>query len=108
MPAQKNGWYIRVCKTQTEASAIELEVGLGGQSGSHRKWKLWNSSDEAEFDFPDDLRSVREVWIKGIAKPEDRNVSMCVCYIDHVTQKMTFDADEEHETSQTDSDDCEC
>jgi hypothetical protein len=108
MPAQKNGWFVRVCKTQTEASAIKLEIGLGGNSGSHRPWRTWQSNDEAEFDVPEDLRSVQEIWIKGTAIPEDRNVHMCVCFVDHVTQRMTFDADEEHETSQTDNDDCGC
>lgn len=106
--AEKNGWYVRVCKTKTEASGIYLWVGVGGNSDSHRYWKEWRSNEDSEFDFPDDLRNVAEVWIKGEANPLDRNVNMCVCYRDHVTQRMTFDDKEEHETSQDDSDNCDC
>lgn len=106
--AEKNGWFVRVCTNLTEASGIDLEVGLGGQASSHRAWRRWNSNDDREFDFPEDLRNVQEVWIRGVAVPEDRNVHMCVCFRDHVTQKMEFDRAEEHETSQTDSDSCGC
>lgn len=105
---QKNGWFVRVCTSQTEASGIDLSIGLGGQESSHRAWRRWNSNDETEFDVPDDLRNVQEIWIKGVAVPKDRNVHMCVCFRDHVTQKMEFDRDEEHETSQGDSDSCAC
>jgi hypothetical protein len=106
--ATKNGWYIRVCKTQTEASQIKLWLGLGGNSSTHKDWFTWKSSDPIEIDFPNEIINVKEIWIKGKAIPEDSNVSMCVCYQDHVTQKMTFDDEEEHETRQGDSDDCEC
>jgi hypothetical protein len=108
MPATKSGWFIRVCKTLTEASSIEIDVGLGGESATHRRFKTWNSADEAEFDLPADLINVREVFIKGVAVPRGRNVHMCVLFKDHVTQKMEFDQDEEHETSQDDSDQCGC
>ncbi len=106
--APRGGWFVRVCTGQTEASGIDLEVGLGGDSSSHRHWRKWTSSQPSEFDFPADLQNVQEVWIKGTADPEDRNVNMCVGYRDHITQKMTFDASEEHETSQGDSDSCDC
>ena len=108
MPAQKNGWFVKVWTTQTEASGIDLEIGLGGQASSHRPWRRWNSNDEAEFDVPDEFRTVQEIFIKGTAIPEDRNVHMCVFFRDHVTQKMKFDRAEVHETSQDDSDDCGC
>lgn len=106
--AQRDGWFVRVCKTETEAQQIKLWVGLGGNAGSHQDWFTWSSTDESEIDFPGGLRNVKEVWIKGEAIPEGRNVHMCVCYVDHVTQKMEFDDDEEQETSQTDKDDCAC
>jgi hypothetical protein len=87
---------------------VDLQIGLGGQSGSHRTWRRWNSNESPEFDLPSDLRNVREIWIKGNAVPHDRDVHMCVYYRDHVTQRMEFDADEEHETSQSDTDNCGC
>lgn len=108
--ANKSGWFLKICKTETEVSSIELWVGLGGDDKSHRKWRDWHSNEDAEIDFPDDLIAVKEVWIKGKGVPEGRNVHMCVHYRDHVTQKMEFDGrdGEEHETSQNDSDSCAC
>lgn len=104
----KNGWWIRVCTPKTEASGIRLEIGLGGNAGSHRFWRDWRSNEPAEFDVPDDFRQVQEIWIKGTADPNDRNVHMCTYYKGDSTQRMTFDASEEHETSQSDRDNCDC
>ena len=108
MAATKAGWFVRICTHETEASAIKIELGLGGKKDSHAHWTQWNSNDPTEFDLPDDKLNVEEIWIKGIAVPKDRNVHMCVCFRDHVAQKMTFDKEEEHEVSQTDSDTCGC
>lgn len=98
------GWYVRIVTSMTEASGVELWIGLGGEEGSHRYWRRWNSNEPAEFDLPDDLKHVREIWIKGKADPEGRNVALDVYYNDHITQKMRFDNEEEHETSQDDDD----
>ncbi len=100
--AKKDGWWVKVIKQKTEAKAIKLEIGLGGNDASHKPWTTWKSADDAEFDVPDEFKSVAEIWIKGIADPEDRNVDMEIYYKDRCTQKMEFDADEEHEISQGD------
>lgn len=106
--AVKDGWWVRVCTSKTQASGVDLEIGLGGNSGSHRYWRKWHSNDPPEFDVPGDVRQVSEIWIKGSADPRDRNVHMCTYYRGDSTQKMTFDNNEEHETSQGDRDDCDC
>ncbi|MBI3582360.1 MAG: hypothetical protein HY096_00230 [Nitrospinae bacterium] len=108
-PLANAGWFVRVCTSKTEASAINLWIGLGGEDRTHRFWKKWKSSDSAQFDMPDDIKNVQEIWIKGEAVPHGRNAYMCIFYNDHVVKHMDFDESEEHEKRQDDHDDeCAC
>ena len=66
------------------------------------------SNDDSEFDFPNDLLNVSEIWVRGEGDPGGRNVYMCLCYRDHVVKHMDFDNGEEHEQHQDDTDDCDC
>ncbi|PYP82335.1 MAG: hypothetical protein DMF61_26715 [Blastocatellia bacterium AA13] len=71
-PAQKNGWYIRVCDGLTEASTILLDIGYGGDEGSHYRWGQWDRTVPLEFDVPPQFRTIPEIWINGYAIPERR------------------------------------
>jgi hypothetical protein len=107
-PPKPRGWFVRICRAQTQASGVGLEIGFGGVGNSHRYWLDWtHANTETELALPIDLIHAKEIWIKGISRDE-RDVSMCTGFNDHITQKMTFDEDEEHETSRDDHDGCEC
>src|SRR6185369_8075814 len=101
------GWFVRICRGQTQASGVRLEIGFGGLGSSHRYWRDWTHADtETELPLPLDLIYAKEIWIKGTSHNQ-MDVSMCAAFNDHVTQKMTFHEDEEHETSRDDTNDCE-
>ena len=105
---REKGWFIRIIAPQTEAPGVRLEIGFGGVEHSHQAWREWRHGQPTEFNVPAKFLHANEIWIKGISLEEDRNVSMCVGFNDHITQKMCFDEDEEHETSRGDDDSCGC
>ena len=107
-PPKPRGWFVRICRAQTRASGVRLEIGFGGLESSHRYWRDWtHANTETELPLPIDLIYAKEIWIKGTSH-DGEDVSMCTAFNDHNTQKMTFNEDEEHETSRDDHDDCEC
>lgn len=107
---QERGWFVRICDDPqlTEADGVRLEVGVGGTDEGHRFWREWRRGEQAEFGVPVDLHRAKELWIRATALPEGKNVNMCVGFNEHITQKMTFNEDEVHETSRDDSDGCDC
>jgi hypothetical protein len=107
-PFSERGWFIRIIPEQTEAPGVRIEIGFGGVGSSHQPWREWRPGQPTEFPVPTKFLHANEIWIKGISLEEDKNVAMCVGFNDHITQKMCFDADEEHETSRDDSDGCNC
>lgn len=107
-PAKPRGWFLRICRAQTKATGVHLEIGIGGLESSHRPWRDWTHAvPDSELPLPLDLVYAKEIWIKGTSF-NGEDVSMCTLFNDHVTQKMTFDEDEEHETSRDDDNPCEC
>jgi hypothetical protein len=102
------GWFIRINPGQTEAPGVSLRIGFGGVEGSHTGWRDWHPGEPNEFPVPAKFLHANEIWIRGISHQEDEDVSMCVGFNDHITQKMCFDESEEHETSRGDNDDCGC
>ncbi|MFN0139633.1 MAG: hypothetical protein ACKVQW_06060 [Pyrinomonadaceae bacterium] len=102
------GWFIRINPGQTEAPGVKFEIGFGGVESSHTNWREWRHGQPHEFSVPVQFIRAEEIWIKGTSLEEDRDVSMCVGFDDHITQKMCFDEDEEHETSRGDNDGCGC
>jgi len=105
---RERGWFIRIIPHQTEAPGVRLEIGFGGVGSSHQGWREWRHGQPNEFSVPAKFLHSNEIWIKGISLEEDRNVAMCVGFNDHITQKMCFDEDEEHETSRDDNAGCDC
>jgi hypothetical protein len=107
--ATRAGWYIRICKKNTNATNISFEVGQGGSDESHRAWFTWNRDGKPlidEYDFPADLIDVGECWFKG--NSDGSNARVCLCFRDHVVKHMNFHKSEEHEKHTDDNDDCEC
>lgn len=102
------GWFIKIRPEQTQAPGVRIEIGFGGVGNSHTIWREWRHGEATEFFVPTKYVRAEEIWIKGTSLEEDRNVAMCIGFNDHITQKMCFDEDEEHETSRGDNDDCNC
>ena len=107
-PPAERGWFIRIIPQQTEAPGVRLEIGFGGVGSSHQGWREWRHGQPTEFAVPAKFLHANEIWVKGISLEEDKNVAMCVGFNGHITQKMCFDEDEEHETSRDDNDNCDC
>lgn len=111
-PPRERGWFVRICPhpNPTESGNIGFDVGLGGLSSSHRFWRDWHAGESQEFDLPIDLLHAKEIWIKSWTNDEDKNVSICYFFNDHVTEVHKHDHEEEDETSRGDHEDgdCEC
>ncbi len=101
------GWFVIICLNHTEASQVRFEIGVGGDQNTHRAWTTWTKGQPTVLSVPIEFRYAKEIWLKAYAIPE-KDVSLCICFNDHVTQKMTFDEDEEHETNRDDDNECEC
>lgn len=105
--AEFPSWSVRFCFGDTQEDNVKMEVGRGGDADSHRLWKNVNPSLERQVPFPEDLRYANEIWIK-LTAVNGKDVHACIKYDDNDTQKMTFDEEEEHETSRDNRDDCGC
>jgi hypothetical protein len=106
-PAGK-GWSVKVCPNETKAETVEIWLGLPGKPETQRFWKKWNVGDPVEIQVPDEYRYVPELWIKATATPENRSTHLCLKYGDQVTQKMSFDKQEEKKVKKDAKDTCGC
>lgn len=102
------GWQIRVCRSQMEAHAITLRVGIGGLESSHRDWITWTPASDDLLTVPTIFRYVRELWIQGKPDPEGKNAVMCVLWNRKVTKALEFDGEDPNEVSREDHDTCGC
>ena len=100
--AEKTGWWVRVDTGRTEASSISMQIGT--RKSDRRDWRTWHSNDETEFDVPDELLTVTQLYIHATANPNDRNAWFAVCYGENGVKHFDFDDDEDHPMKQTDRD----
>lgn len=100
---------MRICKKKTNSQTIAFEIGQGGDSSTHRAWFTWDRAGKPlvdEYDLPQDLIDIDEIWFKGTA--DGHNANVCLCFRDHVVKHMKFHKSEEHEKHTDDEDDCDC
>ncbi len=103
------GWHVYVCRRKTTADSIRVYIGLGGNASTHEVWGYWKKQSTVDnLLVPSRYRYTREVWIRGEAMPDGREVHMCVGYDERTTRKMTFNHGEEHEVSWDDNENCDC
>jgi hypothetical protein len=86
----QTGWAVRVCRGETEASAIKIEVGKpGGKMNLLVNWQ----SDAKETDFPlsdEMLAAGAELHVAADSEPNDGKVAMCVLYNGAPVKAMNF------------------
>ena len=91
---------------ETEAQSIKLWIGLGGESGTHRFWKEWEEQRSNGFSLAAETRPARQ---RDLDQGGKRSCAVATVSSgsrngSRTTQRMKFDKDEEHETSQDDED----
>lgn len=100
-----DGWYVQFCISETEAHSCDLYVGV--DSNSQEKWMTWNTSMDPIVRVPDKYRHVQEIFVRGVAIPEDNDVVLCLKYNDVAKRHYDFDDSEGHKVS-TDREEGEC
>jgi hypothetical protein len=103
------GWFVRVCPTNTEATRVHLAFS-GDRQGFSWSWIRGRMRDE--IDLPRRFRSVPKLYIHGITVSMPGNIQphayVCIGFRDHIVQRMEFDNHEDHQKSWNDTDDCAC
>ena len=107
MPAQKNGWFIKVCTTRLKQVLSTSLLASAETTPVIEHGGVGTATRKPNSMFQRTCETFRNLDQRGRGS-RGPNVHMCVCFRNHVTKKMEFDRDEEHETSQTDSDSCGC
>ena len=103
--ASKSGWWVRVNTSQTEASTIVFQIGTSERDRRH--WRVWKSSEPAEFEVPAEFAQVADLYLHATSNPNDKNAWFCVFYRDAGVRHFDFDDVEDATMAQSDRDD-EC
>jgi hypothetical protein len=101
----RQGWWIRVNASKTEASVISFQIGTN--IIDRRAWRTWRPGEAAEFDVPDDFLRDAKLYIRATAAPRKKHAWFCVFYQNRGVRHFHFDGDESHILRQHDFDD-EC
>jgi hypothetical protein len=105
--ADQQGWAVRICRGQSEASAIKIEVGDGK---SERQLVNWKSDDvETTFVVPAPFATAKTLKVEADSEPDDGKVVMCVMWNGAPAKTMKFNDELEVTVAQGDTDDaCPC
>jgi len=101
------GWAVRICRGQSEASAIKIEVS----DGKTKKLLINWHSDKRQTTFPvaGKLGSAASLTVIGDSEPPDGKVMMCILWKGAPAKTMKFNDLLEVTASQSDSDpSCSC
>jgi len=107
-PALADGWVVRICRGETEASAIKISVG---EPGSTAQLLVNWQSDNTETDFPvsKTLDAAKQLHVNADSEPADGKVAMCVLYKGTATKAMNFNDLLDVTAGQTGADaNCKC
>lgn len=107
LAADRKGWEVRICRGQTEASAIEIEVGEGKSERQLVNWKSDNV--ETSFAVPAPFATAKTLKVEADSEPDDGKVVMCVLWDGAPAKTMKFNDELEVTVAQGDKDDtCPC
>ena len=101
----RDGWWIRVNTSRTEATSIDFQIGTKAQD--RETWRTWHSGDPIEFDVPMKYRTVDHIYLRATANPEGRHAWFCLMYGGKGVKHFDTDNWEQEDRAQNDTDD-EC
>jgi hypothetical protein len=74
--ADDGGWTVRICRGQTEASAIKISVGDGKTTKELINWQ--SDNQVTNFPVPAPLATADKLMVKADSEPGDGKVTMCI------------------------------
>src|SRR5512143_2619042 len=105
--ADKTGWAVRICRGQTEASAIKITVSDGKAQKELVNWR--SDNEKTNFPVPAPMAMAKKLTVTADSEPADGKVVMCIMW-DHAAAKtMNFKDLLTASAGQKDKDDsCPC
>ena len=105
--ATDSGWSVRICRGQTEASAIDIEVEEGKVEQKLVSWK--SDNPQTDFAVPAPLATAKALKVEADSEPDDGKVALCVFWNGAPARTMTFTDELEVTVAQGATDDsCPC
>ena len=107
LAADKTGWAVRICRGETEESAIKITVSDGKAQKELVNWQ--SDSEKTNFPVPAPLAMAKKLTVIADSEPPDGKVVMCIMW-DHTAAKtMKFNDLLTDGAAQGDKDDsCPC
>ena len=105
--AMDPGWSVRICRGQTEASAMKIMVGEKSADTQLVNWQ--SDTGQTTFALPDKLATAKSVSVSIDSEPADGKVTACVMWQGKPAKTMKFNDLLTVTAAQTDSDpSCPC
>jgi hypothetical protein len=107
LAADKAGWAVRICRGQTEASAMKITVGDGKKQKELVNWQ--SDSKATDFAVPAPLATAKKLTVTVDSEPPDGRVVTCVMYNHAPAKTMKFNDLLSVTVAKSDKDDtCPC
>ncbi|MGH7857046.1 MAG: hypothetical protein ACREQY_06900, partial [Candidatus Binatia bacterium] len=102
------GWTVRVCRPDTEADEVKIEVGAPGAKDRQTlaTWSRSAASDERDvqvYEVPGNLADRGKIWVRGTAKPKDHEATLAVFHGDEAKKVFRFEGREAHDVGTGDA-----
>jgi hypothetical protein len=104
------GWVVRMCRSATEASGINVWVVKSEGAEKPKPWLAWKSDDvKTDFPVPANLAGADQLWIQAESVPEGGKFSLCTLFDGTVTAHIHATNADGQTISKTARDDtCPC
>ena len=76
LAADEGGWVVRICRGQTEASAIKITVSDGKAKKELVNWQ--SDNQVTNFPVPAPLATADKLSVTADSEPGDGKVTMCI------------------------------
>jgi hypothetical protein len=101
-------WHIQFCVEKIDAQKVELFAGE--DEATQTFWKEWvKNQDPPRQVLPDNLKTKDNVFVRGVAVPEDNSVVFCLKFNNFAVKNFDFDDAEGGRFNKDDRDgECQC
>ena len=107
LAADQSGWAVRICRGQTEASAIKITVSDGKATKELVNWQ--SDNEKTDFPVPAPLATAAKLTVNADSEPADGKVAMCIMWNHGPAKTMKFNDLLTASAAQADKDDtCPC